>query len=252
MLKGVMVFKTHNAAAIEDKGKDKMKGSADNQSCTQNKEQNKDMGFTLLETLIALAILSFISLALFQSTSSLLSVSDRAIQSGERTLDGALNRVAFARVIDGILPHWEDQAADTAFRGTDTKISGISTQNLNLDKARLSSFSIEIIKTGQERDLGKSSMIYSTDTLSWPMDIDLPDTARFYYLGRDQKWYTQWPSDEMPKAAFEIDKTFSTPQIIPLAISVQAPDGEVFWMAKVDQNRHLPSRFELFYNDATN
>lgn len=214
-------------------------------------EYKTEDGFTLLETLIALAILSIVSLALFQSTSTLLSVSDRAIKSGDRTLDGALNRLAFARLIDGILPHWDGQE-ETGFRGNGTEISGVSTENLNIDKAGLSPFSIQITQTGQAPSLNVSSLIYSTDTVSWPLDIDLPDTARFYYLGRDQKWYGEWPTDEMPKAAFAIEKTYSDPQRIPLAISIQAPKGEIFWMAKIDQNRHLPPRFEVFYNRSAN
>ena len=59
----------------------------------------QDRGFSLLETLFALVIMSFASLALFQSTSAMLSLSDRAVSAAERTLDGALDRRAIGHWI---------------------------------------------------------------------------------------------------------------------------------------------------------
>lgn len=203
-----------------------------------------EAGFSLLETLIALAILSFVSLTLFQSSATLLSVSDRAVKSGERTLDGALNRLAFARVIDGIVPHWPEHA-DTAFIGSKTKMSGISTENLNSETGTLTPFTLQITQTGDEASLDNASLIYTTDALSWPMDVKLPRNAHFSFLARDQQWYDKWPLDKMAGTGFSVDDPFLQAQPIPLAISIQDANNQVYWMAEIRHHRALPARFKF-------
>jgi len=110
-------------------------------------------GFTLLETLIALAILSIASLAMFQSIGTLLQVSDKAVSASERTVDKSLDRLALITLMSEIVPHWNDQA-DMAFTGTDVEMSGVSTINLGVDSSGLTPFTLRLV---DERGLDMSA-----------------------------------------------------------------------------------------------
>ena len=74
---------------------------------------SSEAGFSLLEVLIALAIMSLTSLALFQSMSRMLYISDRAIDVSEQSLENAVSNLTIRQLVDGLVPSWSIKPEDS-------------------------------------------------------------------------------------------------------------------------------------------
>ncbi len=199
-------------------------------------------GFTLLETLIALAIMSLASLALFQSTGTLLRVTDGAVSAGERTLEEAIARKTFRRSIAGLTPAWPEQA-DAFFKGDANQFSGLSTGLPSEQDEVLMAFSFVLVGGGSD---GVDLQI-TTPTNMWTLKNFHVDRASFSYLGEDHHWYEIWPPAEIPAPGFFDDENFMTMAQLPLAIRLRGQVGEVLidWIAPISGAHEPPFRQEL-------
>lgn len=203
-------------------------------------EVNKDAGFSLLETLFALAIMSLASVALFQSTSSMLSLSDRAVKAGERTVSGGLDRLAVRELIDGLLPHWPSET-ERAFVGEARSFSGQSTAPLSADNTGPEIVTLSLSALSGGRD----SLTYSSAKApqGWTIMSRLPEGARFEYMGIDHSWYAKWPPQEKPtRGYFDEDVLLPFPAL-PQAIRLRT-DETVIMTARVARATILPDRFD--------
>jgi len=97
--------------------------------CPQRAEQ----GFTLLETLMALAMMSIISLALFQSLGQMLAVSDRAVRIGNGSLDQFANEAGYRDFIGDIIGTWT-QSDPFILKGNEQQLSGLAVSPLIVDQ----------------------------------------------------------------------------------------------------------------------
>jgi len=200
-----------------------------------------EAGFSLLETLFALAIMSLASVALFQSTSSMLRLSERAVAAGERTVNGGLDRMALSGIIDGLLPHWPHET-DSAFTGTAREFSGLSTAALNSDISRSENVTLSLAPNGD----GRMTLFYTSAAApnGWALMSGLPDGALFEYMGVDQNWYAVWPPKERPSRGYFDDDKFQSAPLLPQAI--RARDGDfVLWTARVSRSTVLPPSLDL-------
>ncbi|MGB0906121.1 MAG: PulJ/GspJ family protein [Maricaulaceae bacterium] len=211
--------------------------------------RGKDSGFSLLETLFALAIMSLASLALFQSTSSMLKLSDRAVQAGERVLEGTLNRKALTNLIDAILPIWPEEEQGE-FKGRHNYLEGLSSDALNAQGQKPTLFRLSLKKQGF--GFNSSSLIYhliadakiENKDEEWVLFSNIPSTAKFSYMGIDHTWYETWPPEPLPVSGYFNDHLFAEPAPLPEVIKLEA-DGKILWIGRISRYRALPLRFEF-------
>jgi len=181
-------------------------------------EQAGQSGFSLLETLLALAIMSMTSLALFQSTASLLRFSERTVNAAFAAEDEAVTQKSFAKLIEGIVPDWPDRK-EHQFRGTANGFVGMTSSALHTLDIGLHDFSLSL-----QRNAQSSTLIYNSQKTQWKLKEIASEDARFSYLGADNVWRSSWPPKGTPEAGNLGDARFFKPPALPLAIRLQAGD----------------------------
>lgn len=206
-------------------------------------------GFTLLETLISLAILSVVSLALFQSTTALLRITDSAVGAGNRTLESAISTRTFRVSVSGLTPAWEEQEQDIFF-GNATTFSGLSTDVPTFSAQSLQKLTYTLVQG--EGDVVLLEVQAAQER--WVLHELQVSQASFSYLGSDQKWYEVWPPKEVPSTGFFDDVNYKKMPQLPLAIRLHGAGGrqnlpgherEVDWVVPVLVPRTLPIRVDF-------
>ena len=209
-----------------------------------------EYGFSLLETLVALVILSTASLALFQGTATMLRVSDSSLRIGDRVLEGAIERKSLEHLIDGLVPNWRANE-ENAFKGDGRAFSGMSTQVLTSIDQTIAPFYLSLIADPEEVSEANIMLVYREGQQELILQRQLPLETRFEYLGVDQKWYDIWPPETRPERGFfEYDELFSD-LALPEAIRMSSGDVETeggnitYWVISVSRYKHKPIRAEL-------
>ena len=207
-----------------------------------------EAGFSLLEMLFALAIMSLASLALFQSTSAMLSLSGRAVEAGERTLNSQLDRRVLDTLIQGLLPAWPEDAQGS-FIGTQEGFSGQSTGAPQNGAARPAVFTLTL----EPHDGGEMALVYQkqgegrSDTRAepWVLLSGLPDGSRWAYMGVDHEFYDLWPPKDQPQRGYFNDDLLLTTPPLPEAIKLVSEQGMVLWTGAVGRAKTLPGRPDI-------
>lgn len=209
-----------------------------------------ELGFSLLETLVALVILSTASLALFQGTVTMLRVSDSSLRIGDRVLEGAIERKSLEQLIDGLVPNWREDEKN-AFKGGDKEFSGISTQVLTSLDQTIAPFYLSLISDLEAAGDANVMLVYREGQQELILQRQLPVQTRFEYLGVDQKWYDIWPPETPPsRGFFEYDELFSDltlPEAIRMSSVGVDTDGDsvTHWVISVSRYKHKPNRTQL-------
>ncbi len=205
-----------------------------------------DAGFSLLETLIALAILSMVTLVMFQSTSSLLRITDRAMAAGDRTLESAIARKAFRTSVGSLIPAWDEQVT-LKFKGNPDGFSGLSAAVPSALDHLLQPVAVSLA----ERNPGEISLIVTAQGQSWDVEKFRATRASFTYLGMDRTWYDIWPPREIPKPGFYDDEKYMDMPLLPLAIRLSGTgaDSNFAWLATVSGSKALPYRGDFGHDE---
>ena len=200
-----------------------------------------DAGFSLLETLIALAILSLVSLASYQSLAQLTGLSARAGAATERTVDGVLARAVFTDLVTDITPNWREEsqgAYQGDFRGNVSGFSARSGRVPAIGAEGLAPFVMRATEAGLVVEAAGT-----TTTLR-------AAPARLLYLGTDAQWRESWPPDAPlsfgPADAIAAtpgarDHLLTRPPSLPAAVRADFADG-VVWLAALRTAPDLPPR----------
>ena len=204
-------------------------------------QTDSQAGFSLLETLFALAIMSLASVALFQSTSSMLALSDRAVAAGERAVNSGLDRLAVNGVIDGLLPHWPHESEST-FTGTARQLKGLTTGTLNTDISRPETVTLSFA-SGES---GDDILFYRSAAApqGWALMSGLPQGARFEYMGIDHNWYAAWPPEVTPSRGYFNEEALQSTPALPAAIRARSGDF-ILWTSRVSKAVILPDTLDL-------
>lgn len=212
-------------------------------------ERSQEHGFSLLEMLFALAILSIASLALFQSSSALLQLSNRAVSAGERTLSSALDRQLLNNITDGILPTWanievgEFKGSAHIFRGQTTG----APQN-GMTRPVLFSLQLEPNKNGNMQLVYQRTVDPDANvkvTKPWVLMKSLPKKSHWLYMGVDHKFYEKWPPKALPSRGFFNDDLLLTIPELPEAIKLVDEEGVMLWTGVIQRAKNLPARLDL-------
>jgi len=197
-------------------------------------------GFSLLETLIALVIMSITSLALFQSIGTMLRISDKAVRVGERALENAIERQSLQNLINGLVPHWEEYKSD-AFVGAKNEFSGLSSDGLISEIRTLTPFKVRLLNVNEQG----LSLVYEAADQQVIFIEKAPSPAEFQYMGIDQKWYSHWPLETAPtRGFFDITNLIPNPAL-PEAIRLWDNAGHTYWVMPISKYKHLPYRSDI-------
>lgn len=196
-----------------------------------------------METLLALAIMSVASLALFQSTTTLLRLSDRTVNAALKSQDKAVIQESFARLIGGLVLAWPDDKKQI-FKGESRGFSGLTRTPLQTLLPGLLGFSLGVESGSQETQL-----VYRSKGVEWVLQRFPYADARFSYLGADNVWRSQWPPEKAPKVDAFGSENFMDPPSFPLAIRLSVGAGSeesrVVWIAMVESRKELPDLGEF-------
>ncbi|HHL42268.1 MAG TPA: prepilin-type N-terminal cleavage/methylation domain-containing protein [Hellea balneolensis] len=202
-------------------------------------------GFTLLETMIALALMSLTSLALFQSATALLRVSDRAVRIASTTIDESIERQTFMDIVSKLVPAWEEDAAHI-FTGGPKGFSGLTAADPTAFSPRITPFEIKLVAKNETTPVN-NVILYSAGQ---GMKIGSFETANleFAYLGNDGIWRQSWPPETPPSSGFYDDYKYMDVPQLPLAIRLGTSGKGVGWVASVANASYPPLRDRFGYD----
>ncbi|WP_373006375.1 prepilin-type N-terminal cleavage/methylation domain-containing protein [Hyphomonas sp.] len=197
-----------------------------------------DHGYSLIEVLVALAIVGVLSTIIFRS----LGLQAQQVERVQDATAAAMELVADHRLLETTLaqtlPAWPEQAGDV-FTGNELKISGITTGRVFSDLGDIQNYSLQLT----EADTEHVDLTLTTLEGSWTL-IQLPRDAAFSYYGYDGLWRASWPPP--PLTAFEtldVETHFRNgplPAMIRLTSTSKDPDGN--WIVAFSNSEPLPLR----------
>ena len=210
------------------------------QSTYRMSHRSRQRGFSLLELIASIAIVSLVSAALFQTTGQWLALSNRAAAAAEASLSDIANQKMFDRLVAGVTFAWPEEP-DNQFSGGPARFSGLTATTLHAPNPQLSAFSMSLVRNGQAM-----AVEYEADGVRWTIrDFGDGSTAAFSYLGADGAWRGTWPPQENPEPGpYDDARYFTTPQT-PLAVrlSVVTASGDVeTWIADIASTPFIPQR----------
>jgi len=206
----------------------------------KDKKHLEEAGFSLLEMLVALVIMSLTSLALFQSIGTMLYVSDRAVQVSEDAVEMTISHRTMSRLIDGLVPAWSSNSEDS-FSGQRLSFSGMSANAVHSNSDENASFTLSLqIHEGIE-----TTMVYEAQNVNWTLATTVAGAFYFEYLDKKNIWHEQWPPTEKQAPASE--DIFSQLEVIklPKAIRLNHLDGNHKAVYVVGRYQSLLDRVEL-------
>lgn len=199
-------------------------------------------GFSLVETLIALAIASVVSLALFQSVSQWLLVSTRASAAADRALTRVSVQRTFEHIVAGMQPGWPEE--EGVFHGTRHEMTGLSHGMPLAHPSPPRPVTLRLLSGSEARaGLAFEAGGETLEVFRLPAQI-----AVFSYLGPDLVWREAWPP-EVPPGAGPVDRA-TLADIAPLPRAMRCcfdlPDRRVCWIARPGSDFPRPVRASDF------
>ena len=190
-----------------------------------------DAGFTLLETLIALAIMSIVSLALFQSLGQMLAVSDRAVRLTNESFDHYADEAAFRDFIGDIIGTWVD-ADPHVLKGDGQSLSGLAVSPLIVERltgAQPFRLTLESLpsKVGQRSQF---QLVLDSDGLLENAVGERPrpviaifegQNPRFTYHSFDRTARSNWPPQQVPSPGILNDDKFMDVPRLPHVVMLE-------------------------------
>ncbi|MEM7491941.1 MAG: prepilin-type N-terminal cleavage/methylation domain-containing protein [Pseudomonadota bacterium] len=185
-------------------------------------------GFSLIEILVALAILSVTSVIIFQSLSAQLRLVNRVGDINAERFEDLKARDAFRSIIGGLTPGWPEEERGP-FRGGANALSGITSGPLHPSDLGLQYFDLRI-------DPDRFQLVYFGNDTEIPM-ATFSGPVAFQYLGANGVWYESWPAPEKIVIGAFDDTNFYKPPPLPKAVRIRAVDTTMLdWIGQVDWN----------------
>ncbi|WOR15372.1 prepilin-type N-terminal cleavage/methylation domain-containing protein [Hyphomonas sp. FCG-A18] len=186
-------------------------------------------GFSILEMLVALAILSLTSLILFQTVLSQAALTSRIENASLRSGQELIRRSSFKTVVSGLVPTWPEEEADIEFAASPELLRGMSTSNLTGGVSGLHRVTFRL-------EGNPSRLIYSGPEGEIELQT-FSELATFSYLGLDNNWYGTWPPDTAPDFGPFDDSGHPQYEIppLPVAVRIRTVTGQdIDWLARLD------------------
>lgn len=196
-------------------------------------------GFSLLELIASLAIISLVSAALFQSTGAWLRLSTRASAAADEALSSIAGQQMFDRLVGGLIYAWPEESA-LRFVGAHDGFAGLSATPLSGLTPQLLPVQVSALPANDGR---RGRIVYNGGADAWTLRA-FDGAATFSYLGADGEWRTTWPPAANPEPGpFDDAFHYDTPQL-PLAIRVvmSGSGGSETWVADINSDPPIPQR----------
>lgn len=188
-------------------------------------------GFSLLEALVTLVILSLVATVLMQSLVHVLGVRERVLRNERESRAAVLQEAWFRESIGAAL-------ADVPQGGQPLRGDGKRLTFLSLDTLEGGAFAeVRWMLVPDERGL---ALEHHVGARRWTLLTGLPEDTEFRYLDARGAWTDVWP---MPAdAADGPARAESLPRVVSLAAT--DADGAFAWAAAVGASPGLPMALE--------
>ena len=195
-------------------------------------------GASLLELIVALAIISLASLALFQSMGAWMRISATTANAAETAITNALALERFQILVRGLSIAWPEEES-SMFMGTPSNFSGLTTSPLHFADPGLEKVTLSIASQN-----GTPALMYQAGREVWTLASTRPGTSLvFEYLGADGNWRANWPPKTLPLIFAQDDPSFFQIPQLPKAIKLTAQgEAQTIWIAEIGNDALLPSR----------
>lgn len=185
---------------------------------------HRNTGFTLLETLVVLIMVSFITLLLMQGLSFTLGVRVRITEETESRKTHHLTQHWFRQLTSGILA--EKNNAPHAFTGTETAMRGLTLATLTEPPGAPAAFELSIASQAAHAELRYTDPRAQDWTLNrWPQA-----RMQLNYLDQSGVWHNAWPPRETGPEDPQLPEA--------IRLHIQTPAGARVWLARVPANKH--------------
>ncbi|MBN8793579.1 MAG: type II secretion system protein [Stenotrophomonas nitritireducens] len=197
-------------------------------------------GFTLLEVIVTLVIVSLLITVLMQMLSHALGVRTRLLHYQERARVAFLQESWFRDTVASA--QLDDSDGNPALRGSVDAFEYVaSTPLIARGMGRVRWF----LKADEK---GEVSLHY-TDAQTPDRQIvpgPLQD-AEFSYLDREQQWQGVWVSDPLYQTLQPERPGMPEPKLLPRVIRFQAttPNGRIYWLVSLSADMALPKMSDL-------
>jgi len=194
-------------------------------------------GFTLLEVIVTLALLSLVSLLLFDASITQWSNMRRISHAFERANSLTLRELVFRDTVSALIPAWPD-TDEPVFEGDGQGFAGMTAQPLAARARDLGFLEVSL----EDGEAGRRLVLRQRESES--VLLEDVGSARFAYRALDGSWYETWPPEENPGSGFFNDgQFFDTPQLPETIRLTFRRNGERgVWMVPIARAPHLPFR----------
>jgi general secretion pathway protein J len=173
-------------------------------------------GFTLLELLVVLVLVAFITTLLIQGMGYLAKVNDSFVRQGDQH---QARELAFGWFDDALSQLTAPAPGDVSagFRGDASSFEGVTSASVDRREGIPIPFAFRL-----EPDDGGTRLIYvrRIEARRWPL-ILLTGETHFEYLDAAGQWHKDWPP------------TPAQADLLPAAVALAGNDGRSFLMATV-------------------
>lgn len=147
----------------------------------------RSSGFTLVETLVVLVLVSLIATLLTQSLVYVLSLRERVLDQVDKTRRGSLSELWYRQSVNGTVADLVE--LDRQFAGAADGFSAITLAPIHLDYGVPTR-----IRWGLSSDADRHALIYTPEDAE-PLTVLRWQGAAgaFRYLGHDGEWHDEWP-----------------------------------------------------------
>ncbi len=148
---------------------------------------NKKRGFTLLEMLVVLILVGFISTLLLQGFSYVLHLRSRFLVQLYDLQQGTLQEHWFRSTTAAIVTDYK--GGESMFQGKERELSGLTLSALDTTLGVPTPFAWQM-------DYSDGMMVLryqNSQGEKWDVARWLGDEGHFRYMARDGKWHNQWP-----------------------------------------------------------
>lgn len=152
------------------------------------RHHNNCKGFTLLEILVVLVMVSLLGGLLMQGFSQVLQLRVRLVGELVQQQAGRLQEHWFREMVAGLTPAAANDQNDT-FKGEAHRLHGLTMSSLQGSPGSAAPVTMELVIAADKTELryraGKET--------DWLLASWLQGEAQFYYLDSENKWHDNWP-----------------------------------------------------------
>jgi general secretion pathway protein J len=197
-----------------------------------------DAGFTILEVLVVLIIVSLISVVLMQGLTLVLNLRN-AFGDQMLELDRAtVKRNLVQQPLRGLVPDFND--GEDQFVGTAASVSGLTLQPLYRRSGRATPFSLTLEYDESQRT---NKLLYR-ENRNAPLEIaEWPgERAYFRFIGDANGWAEAWPPTDMMQAMPGVITDIRPPQLPELIYLVTGDTTEIDYAVAIGARRNRVPR----------